>query len=190
MGFQISKQQQRTAGIAVRSAIDAKIRTQYHAAMCQHMLALPEFQAAKVLLSYCAVRGEADAVLIEQAARQMGKEIAYPLCGSAGTMCAAIPEGAAWMKRGKYGILEPVEGHYRIVKPDALDFIIVPCTAFDKSCFRIGMGGGYYDRYLPLCRKGFFAALAYEAQKMDAVAVEKHDAQLDAVVTEEKVYRV
>ena len=189
MTIQEIKQQQRTAGIAVRSAIDVKLRGQYHAAMCRHMTTLPEFQTAKVLLSYCAVHGEADAALIDQAARQAGKEIAYPVCTGSGQMIAAVPESRVWMKRGRYGILEPAAGHYRIVKPTELDFIIVPCTAFDETCLRIGMGGGYYDRYLPLCSRGFAAALAYERQKIEAAAGESHDTKLDAVVTEKTIYR-
>lgn len=190
MAVQDIKQQQRTVGIAVRSAIDAQVRARYHAEMRQHMAALPEFQAAKVLLSYCAVRGEADTALIEQEAYRAGKEVAYPICGNDGKMIAAIPESTAWMNPGRYGILEPAAGHYRIVPPEELDLIVVPCTAFDENGLRIGMGGGYYDRYLPLCRNGFFAALAYEGQKVETVAAEKHDVRLDAVITEKMVYRV
>lgn len=68
------------------------------------------------------------------------------------------------------------------------DLIIVPVVAFDEHLNRVGMGGGWYDKFLaaqPGARK---VGLAYEAAKAPQIPAESHDIPLDLVVTERAVY--
>lgn len=183
------KQNQRAAGIAARCALTKTQRQQFDREITEKVLATEAFQKAKVIFSYCAVRGEVDAGAIEQAARLCGKEIAYPVCRENGQMIAACPETETAMQKGRYGILEPKEGAYTEVEPEEIDLVLVPCSAFDETCVRVGMGGGYYDRYLPRCKHAQTIALAYEAQKVCNAAKEIHDAALHAVITENTVYK-
>ena len=67
--------------------------------------------------------------------------------------------------------------------------MLVPCTAFDAACRRVGMGKGYYDRYLPRCRNAVALGVAFEAQRVPEAAADGRDRQLDGFVTERKVYR-
>lgn len=73
------------------------------------------------------------------------------------------------------------------------DIILVPLLAFDGKGFRLGYGGGYYDRTLEIYRqKGHpFTAIgiAFDGQKTNHVPTAKHDQPLDIIVTEKKVYR-
>ena len=64
------------------------------------------------------------------------------------------------------------------------DLFLVPLLAFDRAGGRLGYGGGYYDRTLPLypCRPAW--GFAYAAQEVDKLPLEPHDHQLDAIVTE------
>jgi len=73
--------------------------------------------------------------------------------------------------------------------PEALDLVLVPCTAFDADCFRVGMGKGYYDRYLPRCKNAVKIGIAFEAQRVEHAAVDEHDQRLDAYVTERGIYK-
>ena len=95
-----------------------------------------------------------------------------------------IPDG--W-RIGSYGILEPTKGF--IARPEEIDLVICPCTGFDENMNRLGMGGGFYDRFLPLCKNAKKIAIAFEAQKINRVRVNPHDIPMDAVVTEERVCR-
>lgn len=93
------------------------------------------------------------------------------------------------LQDGTFGTREP--------SPDLLyvmpDIILVPCLAFDEKGYRLGYGGGYYDRTLEIYReKGHeFTAIgvAFDGQKSDHVPVAKYDQPLDIIVTEKKVYR-
>ena len=71
---------------------------------------------------------------------------------------------------------------------DQLDLVLVPCTAFDADCYRVGMGKGYYDRYLPRCTRAVKIGIALEVQRVPRAAVDDHDQRLDAFVTERGIY--
>ena len=132
--------------------------------------------------------GEVDlAGLAEQAAR-LGKTVAYPVCGENFTLTAAVPGPDGW-EMGAYGIRTPVLERAALIRPEALDLVLVPCTAFDAVCRRVGMGKGYYDRYLPRCRNAVALGVAFEAQRVPEAAADEQDWQLDGFVTERKVYR-
>lgn len=163
-------------------------RAAANAAICARLLAMPCFQKAENLLLYAAFGGEVDlAGLAEQTAR-LGKTVAYPVCGENFTLTAAVPGPDGW-EVGAYGIRTPVLERAVLIRPEALDLVLVPCTAFDVACRRVGMGKGYYDRYLPGCRNAVALGVAFEAQRVPEAAAEEQDWRLDGFVTERKVYR-
>ena len=75
-----------------------------------------------------------------------------------------------------------------VLPPETLDLVLAPCTAFDAGCYRVGMGKGYYDRYLPRCTRAAVYGIAYEAQRVEAVAAGPLDVRLDGIITERGVY--
>ena len=182
------KAAQRRAGIMARRGLPQEERAAANAAICARILAMPSFQKAEKLLLYAAFGGEVDlAVLAEQAAR-LGKTVAYPVCGENFTLIAAVPGPDGW-EVGAYGIRTPVLERAALIRPEALDLVLVPCTAFDAVCRRVGMGKGYYDRYLPRCRNAVALGVAFEVQRVPEAAADGQDRRLDGFVTERKVYR-
>ena len=86
------------------------------------------------------------------------------------------------MKINRYGIPEPLKK--RLVYPDVL---LVPTVAFDNRKFRLGYGGGYYDRYIEkyLIKKNILkVGVAYSFQKINKVPINKFDKKLDIIITE------
>ena len=182
------KAAQRKAGIAARRALSDTERTRSNAALCARIMALDCFKKAENILLYAAFGGEADlSALAVEAARQ-GKTLAYPVCGEGFSLTAAVPGPDGW-EVGAYGIRTPVLERAALIRPEALDLVLVPCTAFDAVCRRVGMGKGYYDRYLPRCRNAVALGVAFEAQRVPEAAADGQDRRLDGVVTERKVYR-
>ena len=182
------KAAQRRAGIAARKALSAEARAAANAALCRRIATLPCFQQAQSLLAYAAFGGEADlSVLLREAERQ-GKTVAYPVCGEHFTLTAAVPGPDGW-ERGTYGIRTPILEKSRVLPPEALDLVLVPCTAFDAACHRVGMGKGYYDRYLPQCSHAVALGIAFEVQRVERAVTDVYDRQLDGYVTEGGIYR-
>ena len=89
------------------------------------------------------------------------------------------------MIAGEFGAWIPAKGVW--IEPAVL---IVPLLAFDARGFRLGYGGGFYDRTLAELRaRGRVVAVgfAFAAQEVDVVPVDAYDQKLDAVVTEREV---
>jgi 5,10-methenyltetrahydrofolate synthetase len=92
------------------------------------------------------------------------------------------PEGA--MQAGQFGI--PVPAHGRVVQPDCL---LIPCVAFDGARFRLGYGGGFYDRtYATLVPWPLSVGIAFDATRVDTIDPQPHDMQLDVVLTDAGQY--
>ena len=90
----------------------------------------------------------------------------------------------------RWGVPEPLETVPQIA-PSELDLVIVPLLAFDDRGYRLGYGGGFYDRFLaqvsPDCQK---VGVAFkESFQSSRLPIDEFDIQLDAVVTPERVYR-
>ena len=188
MTIQEQKITQRKAGISARRALSDEERTAANSALCAHLAALSCFVSAETLLVYVAFGREADLAALAQTAQHLGKTVAYPVCGEGFTLTAAVPEPDGW-EVGAYGIRTPVLSRSQILQPDELDLVLVPCTAFDAGCHRVGMGKGYYDRYLPRCANAVKIGIAFECQRVEYAAVDAHDYPLDAFVTEKGIYR-
>lgn len=110
--------------------------------------------------------------------------MAFPYCISGTEMIALEPLGPESWEKGCYGIWAPVPSRSRIIQPDQLELVLCPCTAFDGRGHRLGMGGGYYDRFLPRCERAVIAAVAYELQRVDELETEPWDVAMDLVFTE------
>lgn len=159
------------------------------AAICRRILESGEYKRAGILLIYNAVNGEADLSAIAENAQREGKTVAYPLCLEGGRMAALVPESAEAFTAGAYGIPEPDIKRSKELAPKEIEMVVCPLTAFDENCRRLGMGGGYYDRYLPKCENAVIAAAAYEFQKTEEVPSEELDISVDMVFTEKDVYK-
>ena len=89
------------------------------------------------------------------------------------------------MVTDRYGIPSPADGDF--LQPQAL---LIPLLAFDASGFRLGYGGGYFDRTLANLRPRPLAiGIGFELCRVETVHPEAHDERLDAVITEEGITR-
>lgn len=90
------------------------------------------------------------------------------------------------MHRDRYGIPTPSFGEF--LTPDAL---LIPVNAFDARGYRIGYGGGYFDRTLAALQPTTLAiGVGFELARVDSIEPEEHDMPLSAVVTEAGVLRI
>ena len=93
--------------------------------------------------------------------------------------------------RGSLDIPEPRWG--RRMRARGLDAVLVPLVGFDARGWRLGQGGGHYDRTFGFVRRArgrpVLIGLAYECQRLASVPREGHDVRLHAVLTERRLYR-
>ena len=178
----------RKKGIAGRDSLERESRLEKSRRIVHKIILSEEYKNANTIMIYKAIRGEVRLELLEEVAKRQGKTLAYPLCLGEGIMIALHPENEEAWKKGSFGICEPVREKSLEISPEKMDLIICPCTVFDEDCNRIGMGGGYYDRYLPLCTNAHVISVAFDAQKADHIPLESWDYSMEKTYTESTIY--
>lgn len=89
---------------------------------------------------------------------------------------------------GAYNIREPKPECSSEIDINQIDLVIVPAVAYDLNCYRLGYGGGFYDRFLENLREdAITVGIAFDLQIFESVPKEPHDAQLDYIITESRI---
>jgi 5-formyltetrahydrofolate cyclo-ligase len=180
LGIDLDKAVLRRTLIANRRAIAAPLRSTWDAALCMRLLAWWTAQPVTSLGVYWPMQDEPDlrTAFAELAAR--GVQLALPVV----TAPAAPLAFAAWAPGDAL-----VKDALGVSIPASLDFVpcpqalLIPCVGFNAARFRLGYGGGYYDRTLALAPRPLTVGVAYSclAASFDAAP---HDIALDAILTE------
>lgn len=161
---------------AVQGADSEAARTR----LLAHVRAIP---AIEVVSGYVAMRSEIDPMPVLTALSALGCTVCLPVVRGKG-----LPlEFRVWRPGGAL-----VPGVFGAAVPDTAEtaepeLLITPLLGFDRQCYRLGYGGGFYDRTLEQLRarrRTYAIGFAYEAQAVEALPLEPTDQALDAVVTE------
>lgn len=163
------------------------------------VVSLDEYRQAETIFAYYSYRREVNTSELIDRMLADGKRVCLPLCTDLGEDGKRVTDAPRMEARELRDVSELVPGAYGIpapdpdtavVRPEEVDMIILPCVTCDRSCRRLGQGGGYYDKFLASVRVGCYKlAFCYEAVLADELPVEEHDMPVDAVVTEERIYR-
>jgi len=179
----------REQAIAARDALPSAARAAASAVIAATIAALPSFAGARTILVTLPFRSEWDSRLVVAHALAGGKTVVSPRVDPAARMLSLhrIADLARDVAPGYRHIPEPLE-HCPVVACADVDWVLVPGVAFDAAGRRLGYGGGYYDRLLPLLPSHApRIAGAFEAQIVAAVPFGPHDLTVDAIVTETRI---
>lgn len=145
------------------------------------------YREAKRVFLYLSFRSEVDTWKLLEQIWNDGKETAVPRTEGTDLVFCLI-ESREELMSGFCGIQEPLRS-CQTVRPKVGDLILVPGAAFDGRGFRMGYGGGFYDRFLSgipgSCRR---IGLAFESQVFEEIPTDLHDCRLDGVITEKGVH--
>lgn len=187
----------RKSKIAARNALSPEERARLSKSMVSRILESDVFRDAKTVLIYRATRGEARLEALEEAVQKAAeagdssmaeKRLLFPLCITNEDMIALLPDGPDAWQEGYYGIWEPIREKSLEVAPEEIDLVICPCTVFDEKCGRMGMGAGFYDRYLEKCVNARVVSVAFEVQKADSIPMAPWDKPMEMTFTDAAVY--
>ena len=156
--------------------------------MFERFLSLPEVAEAKVFFAFWGIPGrEPNTALLIEKLLARGKIVGLPRMLPGRQMEVRRYDPAIPMVKAAFGILEP-DTECELIPKEEIDFVLTPAVAYDREGYRMGFGGGYYDRWLE-GYEGVKIGLCREKVLREHVPVEPHDAHVDAVVTEERVIR-
>lgn len=179
------KKKIRRKALLARRAISPEQRRIDSKAICDMVLKSEDFNRAETVFCYVSMDDEVDTSDILKKTLEAGKKLYVPyITEERGIMLAIplrkvsdlIPGACRILTAPRYG------DELEAVSPEDIDLAIVPGAAFTSSGQRIGMGGGYYDRFLANLG-GTSAGIAYSCQMYHKLPVEKHDQKLDMVFT-------
>jgi 5-formyltetrahydrofolate cyclo-ligase len=182
-----AKRALRRAVLAERDALPLEERSAGSEEIAERFLELPEVADARTVMGFWSFGSEVDTAPLIAGLRSRGTTVALPRIEGSQVVPVVATSGAA-MAETSFGAMEPVEG--RVLEVAQLDLVVLPGVAFDRSCDRVGYGGGYYDRLLGMRREGAAAiAIAFSIQIVDGVPTGAFDRRIDGVVTELEVIR-
>ena len=141
----------------------------------------------KIIGGYYPVNFEIDILDALQELEAKGLQLCLPVVKKNNEMDYYRWSTKNLLKINKYGIPEPEQ-----IKQVIPDIIFVPIVAFDNRLYRIGYGGGYYDRYIQKLsnkKKLFKVGIAHSCQKINKVPINKYDKKLDIIITEKYILR-
>ncbi len=139
---------------------------------------------------YVDFRAEVETGTLLEEVLERGKRLVLPKVQPRGLLaCLRVTDTKDDLVAGRHGILEPRSDGTIAVCPREIDLVVVPGVAFTRYGYRLGYGGGYYDRFLAQEAPGAVAiGLAFEVQMAECLPVESHDRPVDMVITESGVY--
>ena len=197
----MDKAELRRAVIARRDALDLDLRAAKSADICARLVELLgrlDAAAPHAVAVYAAMGSEVDSAAFAAAAAKRGCRVAYPCMLSAADaaacgqrMCmravaAGDADAATFIAHPTraFAATDIDSSRFPIVPAEALDMIVVPLVAFDRTGTRLGYGGGCYDRYLPMlspvCQ---IVGIAFDEQRVDHIPTDAHDLPLPNIIS-------
>jgi 5-formyltetrahydrofolate cyclo-ligase len=180
------KRELRERAKAARAAMPPADKAAADKALCDRLLALPQIRTAGTVLTYVSQPHEADTRALIAALLAAGKTVAAPRCADAmGEMQFFVIRSFDELAPGAFGLTEPTLD-CPPAYPGADSVCLVPALLFDEGGYRLGYGGGYYDRFLeeyPALSE-HTVLLAFQAQKTEMLPIEPTDRKPFRILTE------
>ena len=176
----------RTVMRAEEKKLGAKYKAESSAAICRHVLAMPEYRDAETVFCFVGRQHEIDTMPLLRQIHADGKRLCVPLCVEKGIMELRQISAIEDLIPGSYGIQEP-PADALTVSVDDVDLSIIPCLTCDHGGRRLGFGGGYYDRFLGAYRSAA-VLVCRERLIREELPVEPHDMPVPWVITERGLY--
>jgi 5-formyltetrahydrofolate cyclo-ligase len=183
----------RAVVLAERDALTPQVRTERSRAITDALTAMPSYRDATSVLLTSSFGSEVETAGLIERTLSSNKKLLLPLVNKAARMLELyeIGDPASQLARGTYGIAEPRSDRCRRARYDEVDWVLVPGVVFADDGYRIGYGGGYYDRLLPLLpARAPRISAAFQLQRRAYVPHGVHDQKIEVVVTEAGVTNV
>ena len=165
------------------SALSPEERRESDRALFRAFLALPETARAETLFLFWGIPGrEPETELLVRALSAQGKRVGLPRMLPEWGMEVRLFQPGVPLERASFGLLEPPASAPRL-DSSSIELALVPAACYDRAGYRLGFGGGYYDRWLAGF-SGFTVGLCRDCVLQDRAPRESHDRRVDLVLTE------
>lgn len=171
---------------ALRKKLPHEERDEKSAAIIEKLCGENFFCDADTIMLYASLDYEVQLGELMRRCFAAGKRICLPLTERGGVMRAVRLRSTEELAPDAFGIMTVREDCREIVSASEIALVVVPGVAFAADGARLGLGGGYYDRFLPQAAKAYRVALAFDFQLVGFVPAEAHDEKVNAIITESR----
>lgn len=168
-----------------RKQMDFKAVNQLSERIISRLQTLDVIKNAERIFAFMSFNNEVDCYLIKPYLDAEKRVLALPKVEGKGQMKFYCVNGYEDLSLSKFGILEPIASCVEIEARKG-DVVLVPGLVFSEEGYRIGYGGGYYDRLIKAYPEVTFIGLAYENQIDSSIPFDAHDQQVHRIITEER----
>lgn len=141
------------------------------------------YKEYKTICIYLDFKSEVKTNRIVEKALSDGKEVYVPKVNGDIMEFYQIDSSTEY-HTNKFKIREPNVNSKKFQSTNFPSIFIVPGVVFSKDCFRIGYGGGYYDKWIAKNPNNTYIGFAYDFQVIDSFKPEKYDRKIDYIITE------
>lgn len=187
----MDKKELRKNILKMRDSMDEADRFSADETVLLKLLALKEYRDANTIFTFVSYRSEVDTKQLISESLRRGKRVLVPVVDNdKKEMILSELKSAEEMQTSDMGILEPSGENIRPVEPKIVDICITPGAVFDRRGYRIGYGGGFYDKMMPRFRSDAKKiGVGYDFQLVDEVPKEEHDQKIDMLITDKEIYK-
>jgi len=141
------------------------------------------------IMAFVSMKNEVNTHLLIDRLIDHGKIVLAPVMDkiTKGLLPYRLIDNKNELVRNDYGIYEPHPHVCELFPVEKIELVLVPGLAFDRNGYRVGYGGGYYDRFLKQCPQAIWLGLAYENQLVDYIPHKEWDVPVNMIVTEERM---
>ena len=179
--------------LAERDALPPAVRAERSRVIVDTLTSMPAYRNAKSVLLTSSFGSEVETAGLIERTLGAGKTLLLPLVNKAARMLElyAVSDVSSQLARGTYGIAEPRPDRCRRAGYEEVEWVLVPGVVYADDGYRIGYGGGYYDRLLPLVPAAApRISAAFQLQRRHEVPHGVHDQKIEVVVTETGIANV
>ena len=150
----MGKKEVRKAVLKERAMLSHETHEAFSNKIMEFVASTTYYKTAKTIMCFVNFGSELDTMIIIERALKDGKKVAVPIAiHETKELKPSVITSLDELEPGYFNILTPKEEFIRPIDPSDIDLVLVPGAAFDHHGYRIGYGGGFYDRFLPKLRK-------------------------------------
>lgn len=173
----------------IRKEIQLKLQNLLHREeknnlIFKELISNKDIEKAENIMCFVSFRNEVDTHKFIKHMLKNNKNIYIPIIDSKNKiMNISKLKSFDELEKGFYGILEPKEEFIRITDLEVLDVVITPGVVFSKNNYRIGYGGGYYDKFFANTKlKAKKIGLCFSEQIIESIPIDKYDIPVDYII--------
>ena len=186
----MNKKDLRKKYLSLREAISSSEVSEKSCCIMNRLTSSEWFSQAQTIMTYLSIRNEVDTWGLARLLLELGKNLIIPITDlkEKKMLLSQVKDLSVELELGTYGIMEPKKEYIQIVDKNTVDIIIVPGLVFDELGYRIGYGGGFYDRLLQdLDSHVKTIGVAYDYQVTDRLIPDPYDQKVNVIITEERI---